>query len=61
MSDLLHLTTLAPEIVKALDQPLGRAPRITDRGLRKIARVRDQGEQVRRFRGVVGDAVAAAN
>ena len=59
VSDLLYLTTLAPEIVTELDQPLGRAPRITDRDLRKIARVRDLGEQVRRFRSVVGEEAAA--
>ena len=58
VSDLLYLTNLAPEIVAELDRPVELAPYIADRELRAIARVRDLGAQVKRYRCVV-EGVAA--
>ena len=54
-SQLMNLLLLAPEIIAALDVPKERAPRLSERELRKIARLFEHEEQ----RAVFGRMVRA--
>ena len=57
VGQVLALLHLAPEIVAVLDVPVGEVPAgIRYAEVRKLARMRDRGEQVRRFEAFLGQA-----
>lgn len=56
-SQLMNLLLLAPDIIAALDVPKEQAPRLSERELRRIARLFEHEEQ----RAVFGRMVSAVN
>ena len=61
VGQVLALLHLAPQIVAALDVPVEQVPEgVTYGAVRRLARVRDRGEQLRRFWGMVTAAASKA-